>query len=306
MSSYTIARGTPVKRRRRGTAGPLMVAPFFVLFALVFLVPIGYAIYLSLFKRESSGLGFEEPVNRFVGLGQYISVLSDPDFLHSFGNIALYALVALPLGICLSLMLALLLDTGLVWAGRAMQTLIFLPHAIPGLIAALIWIFLYTPGISPVVSAMNAVGIRWDFFGANEAMLSMVNIAWWGSVGYNMIIFYAALKALPTDMMEAARLDGAGWIRTAISVKLPNLAPMIVFTALFGAIAMIQVFSEPVLLAEKATSLGSAWSPVMYIYRAVAQRVDYGAAAAASLILALVAGGISYVITKAGNRWAAA
>ncbi|MFP3987166.1 sugar ABC transporter permease [Streptomyces sp. E11-3] len=282
------------------------MAPFFVLFAAVTVAPIAYAAWMSLYREEAlSGLGFGGTERVFAGFGNYSAALRDPAFLSSFGNIALYCLLYIPLMIGGALTLALLVDSALAGAKRFYQIAYFLPHAVPGLIAAIIWLYLYTPGLSPVTDALEGLGADWNFFGRDEALLSVVNVSAWQWIGYNMIIFYAGLQAIPREVLEAARVDGAGALRTALRIKIPMIRSTVVLTVLFTCVGAIQLFDAPKLVQLRATEMGEEWSPTMYIFNAAFKAHDYGLAAAASLLLALVAGVLSFVVTKLGNRWKA-
>jgi multiple sugar transport system permease protein len=284
----------------------LFLVPFFGLFALVLLAPIGYALWMSLFRERSSGLGFGGTERTFSGLGNYTSVLADADFTRSFLHVAAYCAVYIPVMIGAALALALLIDSTAARAKRFVQLAVFMPHAVPGMIAAIVWIYLYTPGLSPVIDAIDAAGGSWDFFSNSHALPSMVNIAAWQWTGYNMIIFFAALQAVPREILEAARVDGSGELRTALRIKLPMIRSAVTLTLLFTCVGVVQVFNEPKLLSARAPGLGSVWSPMMYIYQVTFQRHDYGLAAAASLLLAVFAGLLSYVVTWIGNRGRAA
>ncbi|WP_406186573.1 carbohydrate ABC transporter permease [Streptomyces sp. NBC_01006] len=295
-------------RRTTGGSGAAagFMAPFFLLFALVTVAPIGYAAWLSLFREERSGLGFGGAQRVFSGIGNYTKALADPLFLASFRHIAVYCLLYIPVMVGGALVLALLLDSALARARRFFQIAFYLPHAVPGLIAAMVWLYLYTPGLSPVLDVLDSAGISWNFFGRDEALLSVVNISAWQWMGYNMIIFFAGLQAIPRETLEAATMDGAGAVRTAFQVKVPSIRPTLVLTVLFTCVGAVQLFDAPQLLQLRATEMGESWSPTMYIFSAAFKGHDYGLAAASALLLALAAAAASYVVTKLGNRWRSA
>ncbi|MFC6982468.1 carbohydrate ABC transporter permease [Streptomyces cirratus] len=282
------------------------MAPFFVLFALVTVAPVGYAAWLSLFHDQQSGLGFGGTERVFSGVGNYTKAFTDPLFLASFRHIALYCLLYIPVMVGGALVLALLLDSALARAKRFFQIALYLPHAVPGLISAVIWLYLYTPGLSPVLAALDRAGLSWNFFGRDEALLSVINISAWQWTGYNMIIFFAGLQAIPRETVEAATMDGAGALRTAFQVKVPGIRPTVVLTVLFTCVGAVQLFDAPQLLQLRATGMGESWSPTMYVFSAAFKSHDYGLAAASALLLAVVAGAASYVVTKLGNRWRSA
>ncbi|NEA39733.1 sugar ABC transporter permease [Streptomyces sp. SID11385] len=287
---------------RTGLAAATLLTPFFVLFTLAMLLPVGYAIWLSLFTDKLSGLGFDGPHSVFDGLGNYLDVIKDEAFRDGFGVLARYVVLYIPIMMGGALALALLLDTALARARRFFQLALFLPHAIPGLIAGLVWIYLYTPGLSPVVKAMESGGFGFDFLGPDGAMPSIVNIAVWEWIGYNLVIFYAALQAIDRSMLEAAAVDGAGNWRLAFSIKLPLIRSSVFLVLLFTIIGSLQLFTEPLLLSSSGSAVTSTWTPNMYAYSAAFQINDYGRAAAASVLIALVAAVLSFVVTRLSNR----
>jgi len=299
----TQASATRRTRRKTipGTGGrtaSVFLIPFFVLFALTMIAPVIYAIGMSLFAERRSGLGFGGATVEFVGLGNYVEVLSDTTFTDGFGRLAIYCLLYVPTLLAVALVLALLLDSAVAYAKRAFQLLLFLPHAVPGVIAALIWAYLYTPGVSPIVKALESGGIGIDFLSVQLVLPSMVNIAVWEWAGYNVIILFTALQALPREILEAARVDGAGEIRTALSIKTPLVWPALGVALLFTVIGSLQLFTEPKILSSATTAVTSTWVPNMWAYDAAFNRNNLPQAAAASIILALLAGLLSWVVTR--------
>ncbi|WUD84906.1 sugar ABC transporter permease [Streptomyces sp. NBC_00503] len=297
------ARAGNALRRNQRAAAALFLVPFFVLFALVMVAPVVYAGWMSVFREQSSGLGFGGVERTFAGLANYSAVLADPEFRTSFLHVATYCVLYIPVMIGGALGLALLVDSTYARAKRFFQLAFFLPHAVPGLIAAIIWIYLYTPGLSPVIEWIDGAGGSWNFFSPANSLSSMVNIAVWQWIGYNMVIFFAALQAVPREVIEAATVDGAGAWRIALGIKVPIIRSSVVMTVLFTCVGAIQLFTEPRLLSDKAQALGNDWSPTMYIVSKAFIDQDYASAAAASLLLALVAGALSFLVTRIGKRW---
>lgn len=297
------ARGSRKSARRRelGACGVLMT-PFFLLLITVFLIPVGTAVWLSFFSDDQPGLGFGPERTVFSGLRSYTAVLSDPTFLGGLGVIGLYCAIYIPLMVISSLALALLLDTGVVRLRAWIQLGLFLPHAVPGIIAAIIWLYLYTPGLSPVVELLGKADITVDFLGVHTVLPSIVNIALWSNLGYNMIIFYAALQAVPRETLEASVVDGAGPVRTALQVKMPQVRPSIVMVGMFTLIWSLQLFTEPMLLGQSTPMINSRFSPSMYIYDAAFTRNNYSLAAAASVVLLVITIALSYGVTRWTSR----
>src|SRR4051794_16727126 len=262
-------RARKAARRRQLTACGVLMTPFFALLVTVFLIPVGTAVYLSFYSDDQPGLGFGPERTVFVGLRSYAAVLTDPTFLGGLGTVALYCLIYIPLMVVGALALALLLDSGVVKLRAWAQLGLFLPHAVPGIIAALIWLYLYTPGLSPVVSAMHSGGIGFDFFSPGGALPSIVNIALWEWLGYNMVIFYAALQAIDRSVLEAATVDGASGGRIAFSIKLPLIRSSVLMVVLFTIIGSLQLFTEPLILnTGSGSAVSSSWTPNMYAYTA--------------------------------------
>lgn len=195
------------RARKKDFAGLVLAVPFAVLLVCTVLVPVLYALYLSLFTERLQGLGFSGPEHVFVWLGNYLSVIADSAFHASLGNVALFATIHIPSMLIGSLVLALLLDSGVVRLKQMWSLAVFVPYAVPVVIGGLIWAYLYSPTLGPI---KNVLGV--DPLSDGALLPSIANIATWQWVGYNMIIFYTALQAVPKEIVEAARADGAAWV----------------------------------------------------------------------------------------------
>ncbi|WP_049570594.1 carbohydrate ABC transporter permease [Streptomyces sp. SBT349] len=298
MASLTTARA---RERRNGVL--LLLGPFFLLFFFTYLAPMAYAVGLSLFRDSFDGIGWEGPTKVFAGIDNYTRALTDEVFLRGTGRVLLYGLIYVPLLVVLSAGLALLLDSTLTVARRFFNTVLFLPHIVPGLIAAIVWVYLYTPGLSPVIDALDSLGAEVDFLGGNTVMLSLVNVAVWQSLGFNIVLIYVALQAVPRTTVEAARIDGAGEMRTALNVKLPQVRAAVFVAALFTIIGSLQLFTETMIVqASGLSSVTTTWTPNMLAYQAAFNANDYHYAATVSVLIAVLAGVLSFVVTKLANR----
>ena len=305
LARVTSPTALPVvaRRRRQGRWAAVFLAPFFLLFATTIVLPLGMAGYLSLFQDRRSGgaFGLGGVTQVFVGLHNYATALGDPAFRHGFAVLAEYCVVYIPVMLVASVVFALLLDSGLAWARKVFQVTLFLPHAVPGVISALLWVYLYTPGLSPVVRALSGAGVHVDPLGTG-VLPAIVNVSVWEWTGYNVVIFVAALAAVPHDVLEAAQLDGAGRVRAAWHVKLPAIRSAIAVVVLFTVIGALQLFSEPSVLAQASTAVDSNFTPNMYAYSAAFTHGDYGLAGAAAVLLAVAAGVLSFAVTRATSR----
>ncbi|MFB8143989.1 carbohydrate ABC transporter permease [Streptomyces parvus] len=290
------ARSRRAARRRRFT-GAALAAPFALLLLCTVLVPIGYAFYLSLFADRLSGLGFDGYRQVFTGFDNYTDVLADPAARDSVANVARYAVIHIPVMFGGALLIALLLNSATVRLRQLWSLAVFLPYAVPGVIAGLIWGYLYSPGIGPLADVLP-----FDPFGESGVLPSIVNMATWQWTGYNVIIFYTALQTVPRDVLEAARADGAGALRTALSIKIPMIRPTIFVALVFTTIGSLQLFTEPMVLRTFTGAVTSTWTPSLYIYDAAFIRNDYGRAAAASILLALASALLSALVMRLSSR----
>ncbi len=153
----------------------------------------------------------------------------------------IFGVVQVPVMLGLALLFALLLDSPLLRGKKFFRLAFFVPYAVPGVIAAIMWGFLYSPNLSPFTVLTGNV----DFLSAELVLWAIANVVTWVFVGYNMLIIYSALLAIPTDIYEAARLDGAGQMRIAWSIKIPLVRPSLVLTAILSIIGTLQLLAEP-------------------------------------------------------------
>lgn len=207
----------PSAKGRRRAAGPLFVAPFMVLFVLLFLAPLGYAAYLSLFQERLIG------GTAFVGLDNYVKAVQDPLLIHGVGRVALFFVIQVPVMLLLALLFALALDSGLLRLARVIRLGIFVPYAVPSVVAALMWGYLYGPDFGPFAQLSRKLDLPVPGFLSESWMLgSLANIVTWEFVGYNMIILYAALRTIPQELYEAAAMDGAGCLADRLVRQTPG------------------------------------------------------------------------------------
>jgi multiple sugar transport system permease protein len=291
--------------RPEALAPYLFILPFGVLFILFFILPIFYAIYQSLYRSERSGLGLGAAATSFNGLGNYLDVVRDPNFFSSLGRVLLYGIVQVPIMLILALVLALLLDSTVVRLKAFFRVAFFVPFAIPGIIAALLWAFFYQPVFSPITKGFQAIGLQGpDFLGPGTVLWSIANIAVWTYAGYNMLIIFAALQAIPTDIYEAARVDGCtGW-RVAWNIKIPLVAPALVLTCIFSIVGTLQLFAEPQVLSAISNNVSNSYTPVLYAYTTAFSNNNYYYAAALSVVLAVITMIFSFSVLRVTQRQA--
>jgi multiple sugar transport system permease protein len=288
------AADRPRPRVRRSGLPYLLVLPAVVLFLLFVLAPGLYAVLLSLQARKVTGglLGSGSTVV-FAGLANYRASLGDAELWSSVLRMFAVAAITIPGTVGLALLFALLLDTSRVRLARFTRLSIFLPYAVPGVIASLLWGFMYLPATSPIG------GDHVNFFGSVSVFFSVANISVWGAVGFNMVVLYTALRALPPELFEAARLDGCSEAQIALRIKVRLVRPAI---AMFTALAALQLFNEPNTLKPLSNAISYTWVPLMKIYAAAFVDSDLYQAAATSVLFALAALAVSFVAARLVQR----
>ncbi|MFD0636052.1 carbohydrate ABC transporter permease [Catenulispora yoronensis] len=252
----------PPRGRRHTLLPQTLLVPAVVLFLLFTVAPGGYAIYLSLMKDKVGGglFGDQNPTTVFAGLENYRSAFGDAEFWHSIGRMLLVAVIGVPATIALATLFALCLDAKRARLVGFARLAIFLPYAVPGVVATLLWGFLYLPATSPIG------GGTVDYFGSKMVFFAVANVAVWGVLGFNMVVVYTSLRGLPRELFQAAELDGASELQIALRIKLPMLAPTLTLISVFSLIGALQLFNEPTTLKPITNAISSTWVPLMRVY----------------------------------------
>jgi multiple sugar transport system permease protein len=291
----------PLRQRARARWAPYaFAAPFVLLFAAFYLVPIGYAVWESLQKTvRTGGFAFSVARTTFAGFSNYQQVLTDPAFRSGLVRVVAFGLVQVPVMLGTALVLALLIDSGRARFARFFRLAYFLPYALPGVIAAIIWGFLYSPGISPISQLLSHTPAgNVNFLGPGIVLFSIGNIVTWSWTGYNMLIIFSALQAIPQDIFGAARIDGASEWRIALRIKVPMLVPAMVLTCVFSIIGTLQLFTEPQVLSKLTGTISSSYTPNLMAYTAAFVTNNTYFAAAISVTLALVTFVLSFAMLR--------
>lgn len=299
-----VRRTSPRRAGRRGAyKGLLFMLPFLIGFLLTYVVPIGYALNQSLHEKKSSGIGFGPTKVVFAGFANFSAILADGTFWAGMLRTLLFGAAQITVMLGIALLLALLLDGVAARAVRFFRAGLLIPYVIPGVVSTLIWLFLYSPTASPIVDIADRVGTSVTFFGGLNTYLSLGNLLTWQGIGFNMILISASLQALPRELYEAARLDGAKEWRIAWSIKVPNITGILVLTGMFSLIGRLQLFTEPLFLRYVAPeSISTDFTPMLEIFDRAFKTGDYQYAAAESLVLAIVTGVLAFVFYRVTNR----
>ncbi|WP_328772033.1 carbohydrate ABC transporter permease [Streptomyces sp. NBC_00286] len=288
----------PAKRNRRSWTGWGFIGPFVAVFALVFLAPIAYSIYLSLFRDQLIG------GTTFVGLDNYTQALEDDRFWDSLIRVSLFLVVQVPIMLGIALLIALALDSGRLYGKDFFRITIFLPYAVPAVVATLMWGFMYGTRYGLVGDINEAFGVTLpDPLSADLVLASIGNIVTWEFVGYNMLIFYSALRVIPHSLYEAAEIDGAGQFRVITAIKLPAIRGALVIATIFSIIGSFQLFNEPNILRQLArNAITTDYTPNFYTYSLSFNGQQQNYSAAVAIIMGLITMVIAYIVQLRGMR----
>ncbi|MFD9073377.1 carbohydrate ABC transporter permease [Streptomyces lasiicapitis] len=300
LQSAAVGRAAPPPPRwpRRSWTGWGFVAPFALVFALVFLAPIAYSIYLSLFQDRLIG------GTTFVGLDNYQRALDDPEFWEGLGRVALFLAVQVPIMLGIALLVALALDSGRLYGKSFFRIAIFLPYAVPAVVATLMWGFMYGTRFGLVGDVNDAFGAKLpDPLSPDLVLASIGNIVTWEFVGYNMLIFYSALRVIPHSLYEAAEIDGASQLRVITAIKLPAIRGALVIATIFSIIGSFQLFNEPSILQDLApNAITTSYTPNLYTYSLSFNGQQQNYSATVAIIVGLITMVIAYVVQLRGMR----
>jgi len=280
------------QRLGRNKTPYLFLAPFMIGFAVFMIFPLIYVLNLSVFRTKIIG------GKTFVGLENYVKAFQDPSFWEGVRNVLTFGLIQIPIMLGLALLAALLLDSAVIRRQTLFRLGFFLPFAVPTVVAALMWGYLYGQAFGPIAQIARALGLDPpEFLTSGTIIPAIANISTWQFTGYNMLILFAALKAVPHELFEAARVDGASGIQIALRIRIPLIAPAIVLTGIFSIIGTLQLFNEPsVLRAVAPTIIPPNFTPNLYVYNLAFQNRQFDYSAAISFSLAAITALLSSLV----------
>lgn len=267
----------------------LMFTPFFFFFSIFFLYPILKGFYTSFFRWDA----VHPPV--FVGFDNYSSVVQSSYFATATFNLVKYVSITVPLGILLSFLVALLVDSFPQISSGFFRSAYFVPTMIPLFLAASVWRWMYTPEVGIIniaLSWLNIPPVKW-LTDPSVMVLSLVIVDNWRSIGFNMVIMLAGLKNIPGEYYDAARVDGANKFQEVMYITIPQLRPVLFFTIVYGFISALQVFDAPWLMTASQYStyggqLKGLLFPVMDMMGRAFGSLKFGSASAYGFMLMLM------------------
>lgn len=287
-----------IRRSRRSWTGWGFMAPFMIVFLFVLLAPVLYSVYLSVYDTKLIG------GTQFVGMDNYIRVMNDPQFWDGVVRILKFFAIQVPIMIFLALGAALAIDSARLRASGFFRIIIFMPYAVPAVVATLMWGFIFGDRFG-LVANIN------DFLSTNIPspltssliLLAIANIQVWTFTGYNMLIFYSTLRTIPEELYEAADLDGANQWWVIRSIKLPALRGSMVIALVFSVIGSFQLFNEPNVLKGLApNSISSYFTPNMYAYNLSFSGQQYNYSATVALVMGVLTMIVAYSVQHFGTR----
>lgn len=275
-----------------------MVLPAQVLFVVFFLLPFGYAVYIATTSPATGD---------FVGIQNFRFAVDSGSFWQSVLRVAYFGVVQVTAMVLLALALAFLIDSPLVVGKRVFRLVFFLPYAVPGVLAAVMWGFLYSPTLDSLLRLPAHLGLvhgALDPLSSGFVLYAIMLIVMWEWTGYNMTLYLTSLASISQSVIDAAIVDGCGQFRLVRYVKLPLIRRMLMFTLVLSIIGTLQLFNEPEILSTMAP-VPSTYTPNMAIYNEAFTIGNIPLASAMSIVLGVITVGASlafyYVWRRVGR-----
>ncbi|MGW2782677.1 carbohydrate ABC transporter permease [Streptomyces populi] len=294
------ARRAARRRGRRESATAwAFISPAVVVILGLSIVPVVWSLLLSFRADDLVTPG------RWVGLDNYRALAQDPGFRTAVGNTLLYSALYVPLSLAGGLALALALNRRIRFIGLY-RTLVFVPFVVSATAQGVLFSFILDPEFGVANSLLHQVGLSPQGFltDPDQAIYLLVLISLWSGVGFCVVVYLAALQDVPPELVEAARIDGAGRARVLRHIVLPTLTPVTVFLLLWQLITALQVF-DLIYVTTKGGPLGSTGVVVYFVWQQAFQMFTAGYGAAAAYVLAvalLVAGGALRLVRRLQER----
>jgi multiple sugar transport system permease protein len=282
---------------RPGFWGFLFITPWLFGFLIFTAGPMLTSLYLSLHKYDLASI-------QYVGLENYRRLLrEDPLFWKALDNTLFYAAFSVPIGICGSLAIALLLNQN-VKGLKLFRTCFYLPSLVPSVAGALVWQWVFNADNGILNTVLNMVGITGPQWLQDERATpwAFVMMSLWGVGGARMVIFLAGLQGIPDSYYEAARLDGASGWQCFRNVTLPMLSPVMFFNVVLGIIGSFQIFTSAYVMTGGGPNHSSLYY-ALYLFQNAFEYLKFGKASAMAWILFTILLGLTYIQFRTSKRW---
>ncbi|MEB0056141.1 MULTISPECIES: sn-glycerol-3-phosphate ABC transporter permease UgpA [unclassified Variovorax] len=261
----------------------LLILPQAVVILVFFFWPAAQAVFQSLQQQDAFGTSIE-----FVGFDNFRQLIADPSYAASFKTTAFFSVLVASIGISLALMLAVFADR-IVRGGMFYKTMLILPYAVAPSVAAVLWVFMFSPSLGVVSYALGKFGIDWNhLLNSGQAMALIVMAAIWKQLSYNFLFFLAGLQSIPKSLIEAAAIDGAKPWRRFWTVQFPLLTPTTFFLLVIN---VVYAFFDTFAIVDAATQGGPGQDTSILVYKVYHdgfKAMDLGGSAAQSVVLMVI------------------
>ncbi|UCP81865.1 sn-glycerol-3-phosphate ABC transporter permease UgpA [Pectobacterium versatile] len=268
----------------------VLVLPQLLITVIFFIWPAGQALWYSVQNLDPFGLSSE-----FVGMENFRQLFNNPYYLDSFYTTLIFSFLVAGFGMLISLFLAALVDY-VIRASRLYQTLIILPYAVAPAVAAVLWMFLFNPGLGLITHFLGLLGYTWNHAQhSGQAMFLVVLASVWKQISYNFLFFLAALQSIPRSLVEAGAIDGAGPVRRFFNLVLPMISPVSFFLLVVN---LVYAFFDTFPIIDAATAGGPVQSTTTLIYKIYREGfagLDLSSSAVQSVILMLLVIGLTVI-----------
>ncbi|MFF1529938.1 carbohydrate ABC transporter permease [Cellulomonas sp. NPDC058312] len=291
----------PARRGRRRwwggqPVGTLLAAPYLVFVLVVFAYPLGFAGYMSVHDYFFTAPGVEVP-KPFVGLDNFVAVLTDPQVLRSFRNTAVFLVINVPLTVVLALVLASALNAGVRWAA-AYRVAYYVPYLTASVSLVGVWLLLFSSnGLVNAVLGPLAPDPSW-LVNKGLAMPTIALFVTWKQLGFYVLLYLAALQNVPRELHESAETDGASGFQRFLNVTVPGVRTTTTLVLILAIITGTNLFTEPYLLTSGGGPDGASVTPVLLIYQRGIQQQNPDTAAAIGMLLVVVVGLLSLTANR--------
>lgn len=261
----------------------LLLLPQMAVILVFFFWPAAQALLQSLQQQDAFGTSIE-----FVGLANFRQLLEDPSYVESFKTTAFFSVMVAGIGISLSLMLAVFADR-ITRGGMFYKTMLVLPYAVAPAVAAVLWVFMFSPSLGVVAYALGKIGINWNhLLDSGHAMTLIVMASVWKQISYNFLFFLAGLQSIPKSLIEAAAIDGARPWRRFWTIQFPLLSPTTFFLLVIN---VVYAFFDTFAIVDAATQGGPGKDTAILVYKVYYdgfKALDLGGSAAQSVVLMVI------------------
>ncbi len=268
---------------RSGWLPWLLLTPQMAVILVFFFWPAGQAILQSLQQQDAFGTSVE-----FVGFDNFKQLWGDSSYADSFRTTAVFSVLVAGIGISLSLVLAVFADR-ITRGGTFYKTMLIVPYAVAPAVAAVLWVFMFSPSLGVVAYALGKIGINWNhLLDSGHAMTLIVMASVWKQISYNFLFFLAGLQSIPKSLIEAAAIDGARPWRRFWTVQFPLLSPTTFFLLVIN---VVYAFFDTFAIVDAATQGGPGQDTTILVYKVYHdgfKSLDLGGSAAQSVVLMVI------------------